>query len=96
MELPTAGNKARFHILNWLGTVIKRENEEFYNSNIELKGLYKKIIPLGRQGTSEDIANVVNFLCSDDSSFVTGQSFYVDGGLSIMGQEALARSIARI
>ena len=78
------------------GTVIKKENQEFYNSNIGLKELFKKIIPLARQGTSEDIANLVNFLCSDDSSFITGQSIHVDGGLSIVGQESLARSIAGV
>lgn len=35
---------------------------------------------LGRTGTPEDIANVVLFFVSDDSSFVTGQTLYVDGG----------------
>ena len=78
------------------GTVIKKENKEFYNKNIELKELFKKIIPLARQGTSEDIANVVNFLCSSDSSFITGQSIYVDGGLSIVGQESLLRSVMKV
>jgi NAD(P)-dependent dehydrogenase (short-subunit alcohol dehydrogenase family) len=35
---------------------------------------------LGRTGTPEDIANVVLFFVSDESSFVTGQTLYVDGG----------------
>ena len=35
---------------------------------------------LGRTGTPEDIANVVLFFVSDDASFVTGQTLYVDGG----------------
>lgn len=42
---------------------------------------YKAGIPLGRFGTSEDIANVTLFLASDMSSYVTGQVLSVDGGL---------------
>ena len=37
-------------------------------------------IPLGRIGQPEDIANVIAFLCSDDASFVSGQTIYVRGG----------------
>jgi 3-oxoacyl-[acyl-carrier protein] reductase len=36
--------------------------------------------PLRRTGKPEDIASVIAFLCSDDSSFVTGQTIYVRGG----------------
>ena len=38
--------------------------------------------PLGRLGTSEEVANTILFLSSDDSSFMTGSSLVVDGGLT--------------
>lgn len=37
-------------------------------------------IPLRRVGQPQDIANVIAFLCSDESSFVSGQNIYVRGG----------------
>lgn len=42
---------------------------------------YKAGIPLGRFGSSEDIANVTLFLASDLSAYVTGQVISADGGL---------------
>lgn len=42
---------------------------------------YKAGIPLGKFGTTEDIANVCLFLASDLSSYITGQVISVDGGL---------------
>lgn len=38
-------------------------------------------IPLGTLGTPEQIAKVVRFLASDDSSYMTGQTLHVDGGM---------------
>jgi glucose 1-dehydrogenase len=40
-------------------------------------------IPLGRSGTSEEMAAVTAFLCSDDASYITGQTLFVDGGLTL-------------
>ena len=38
-------------------------------------------IPLKRMGTAEEVANVVKFLSSDDSSYITGQVIHIDGGM---------------
>jgi 3-oxoacyl-[acyl-carrier protein] reductase len=43
----------------------------------------KKLIPMKRLGKPEDIARVVVFLASEDSSYITGQVLTVDGGLSL-------------
>ena len=40
-----------------------------------------KEIPLGRFGEPEEVANLVNFLCSDESSYITGQTIHINGGL---------------
>ena len=39
--------------------------------------------PLGRLGDPEDVAGAVRFLCSDESSFITGAVLLVDGGLGM-------------
>jgi meso-butanediol dehydrogenase/(S,S)-butanediol dehydrogenase/diacetyl reductase len=46
---------------------------------------FRRDTPVGRVGEPEDIADVVIFLCSDLSRFVTGQNIVVDGGLTLHG-----------
>ncbi|MEU2869104.1 glucose 1-dehydrogenase [Streptomyces olivoreticuli] len=42
--------------------------------------LYRKVVPLGRIGQPAEVARTALFLTADDSSYVTGQRFVVDGG----------------
>ncbi len=46
----------------------------------DLKRVAAERTPLRRTGRPEDIAGVICFLCSDDASFVTGQTIYASGG----------------
>jgi len=46
---------------------------------------YHDTIPLGRYGSTDEIAQVVGFLCSDAASYVNGQVIAVDGGFDATG-----------
>ena len=74
-------------------TLIKPENIDFFTENSEVRKMIEEITPLGRMGDAKDIANIVEFLCSSKSSFLTGNSFMLDGGLSLVGQESIARDL---
>ena len=55
-----------------------RANPEWYTGRApDAKG-----IPLGRQGTSDEIAATCLFLVSDDSGFITGQTIHANGGVA--------------
>lgn len=47
----------------------------------EIKEEISKQIPLNRMGKPQDVANVVKFLASEDSSYITGQVINIDGGM---------------
>src|SRR5467141_4063796 len=46
------------------------------------RAMIKSMVPLGRLGTSDEIAKAVVFLASDDSSYVTGTELFADGGFA--------------
>jgi NAD(P)-dependent dehydrogenase (short-subunit alcohol dehydrogenase family) len=46
----------------------------------QMKAQFTSFVPMGRMGTSEEIATVALFLASSDSSFVAGVELFVDGG----------------
>ncbi|MEX2160298.1 MAG: 3-oxoacyl-[acyl-carrier-protein] reductase [Anaerolineales bacterium] len=49
----------------------------------DMRDAFVKMIPLGRKGTPEDIANAVAFLASDEAAYITGQVLAVDGGMAM-------------
>jgi glucose 1-dehydrogenase len=46
----------------------------------------ERIIPLGRMGRPEDVARVAVFLASEAAAYVTGSTYYVDGGMTRYAQ----------
>ena len=61
-------------------------NKKLLNDPVKLNALLQNI-PLKRLGTPDDVANVAVFLASDDSSYATGTTLFLDGGLTWNYQE---------
>jgi glucose 1-dehydrogenase len=57
-------------------------NHDAWGTPEALKSLLT-LIPYGRIGLPEDIARVALFLASDDADYITGQSIFVDGGMTL-------------
>ncbi len=53
--------------------------------SVAIRSDYHDIIPLGRYGTIEEMANVVGFLCSEQASYINGQALANDGGFEAAG-----------
>jgi len=60
-----------------MGTIMSEENKDRFKMPMDA---LKRMIPVGRTGVSEDIANACSWLCSEDSSYVSGQTIGVNGG----------------
>jgi NAD(P)-dependent dehydrogenase (short-subunit alcohol dehydrogenase family) len=78
------------------GTVLKEESKKFFVNDRRLSEQYRRITPLGRFGYAKEVAQVIGCLCSEQTSFVTGQDIVVDGGVSLHWQEWLARELLDI
>jgi len=63
--------------------VIKTSGTDQYPPEL-LMG-YQRVTPLKRLGTSEEVSTMVTYLASRAADFVTGQTFYIDGGQSLWG-----------
>jgi glucose 1-dehydrogenase len=64
------------------GATITPINEDWVN-NPEKKAVVESHIPMGRAGTSEEMAAAVAFLASDEAAYITGQTLFIDGGLTL-------------
>jgi glucose 1-dehydrogenase len=64
------------------GAIETDMNRDLKN-NKDLREKVLKQIPIQRIGNPEEVANVVEFLASNKASYVTGTTFYVDGGMTL-------------
>ena len=72
--------------------IIKPENKNFFlKKNNSVRRMMEKITPLRRMGDAEDVANLVDFLTNDKSSFITGLSIPIDGGTHLLSQESITK-----
>lgn len=67
------------------GGLIDSDSLEYFYSMPGMAPMQKVLdgIPLNRPGTVQDMANAVEFLLSDKSAYITGQTIVVDGGLTV-------------
>jgi NAD(P)-dependent dehydrogenase (short-subunit alcohol dehydrogenase family) len=75
-------------------TYLKPESRSFYESNEKLMSVYRRLVPLGRLGTAEESADALDFLCSERASFINGQCLFLDGGVSVVWAEEVAKSFS--
>ncbi len=62
------------------GAIITPINKSLLDDHAKLDPLLRNI-PLGRMGTSEEVAGLVSFLASEDAAYITGSTYVIDGGL---------------
>ena len=55
----------------------------YNNHNKQFVKKISKLIPLGRMAKKDEYRSAVQFLCSDASSYLTGQNLVIDGGRSV-------------
>ena len=77
------------------GHIVTERLVERWQDHPDTLRFFAEQYPLRRTGVPNDIANVVVFLCSDESSFITGQSLVVDGGLTLQLAESFSLRLAR-
>lgn len=63
--------------------IVRTPMTELLYANPDILAPVERATPMKRTGDVEEIADVVHFLCSDASRFVTGQNLTIDGGMSL-------------
>lgn len=80
LEVAYAGVRVNALVPGWIETDLT----DFLRQDSGVEQNLLERVPMQRWGTADEIAAAALFLASDDSSFMTGQTLVVDGGLSVM------------
>ena len=64
------------------GTMVTRRSVDYFKKNPQAKAQLAEWYPVGRLGEADDVANLAVFLASDESTFMTGATLVLDGGLT--------------
>lgn len=81
LALEYAGNGIRVNAIG-PGATITPINRSWVEDPQKREAVTRHI-PLGRAGTAEEMAAVTAFLASDEAAYITGQTLFVDGGLTL-------------
>ncbi|KAJ8457146.1 hypothetical protein ONZ45_g18431 [Pleurotus djamor] len=79
-ELAPFGINVNAYAPSIIDTNMKLQLGEAYGDAEEYNKLALTRVPMGRFGRSEEVANLVSFLVSKDSEYITGQSISLNGG----------------
>jgi 7-alpha-hydroxysteroid dehydrogenase len=67
-----------------IGSVMSASLRDALKDDSDLRGRVTDATPLGRIGEADEVAEAVQYLASESSSFVTGQILTVDGGRTLI------------
>ena len=80
--LDLKGTEIRVNVVS-PGVILTPAYDELFGDALEeVMENNRNTLPAGKVGTPEEVANVVSFLASDESSYLTGAELFVDGGLA--------------
>lgn len=81
-ELAPDGIRVNTICPGWIDTAFNQPAIDFMGGRAAQEDVVRRVVPMGRQGTPEEIASSVLYLASDASSYATGQILVVDGGVA--------------
>jgi glucose 1-dehydrogenase len=81
LALEYAGNNIRVNAIG-PGAIVTPINRAWIDDPVR-REMVTAHIPMARAGTSDEMAGVTCFLASDDAAYITGQTIFVDGGLTL-------------
>jgi len=79
-ELAPFGIRVNTLCPGWIDTPFNRPAIDFIGGDGAVDDMVRATVPMGRQGTAEEVAPIYVYLLSDESSYVTSQAFIIDGG----------------